>query len=186
PAAYGPEQGYPAEPGYGGPQPPAPRWAPAAPPRRRRPTGLILLLAALAALVLGGVGAGVYLVNRDKPGTATGTPGPSGQPAGGPATGQPTADPGPTGAAPTSSADARFAAKGQCLLNKGDNAKPVMEITGCAPGAYEVLARFDGTKDYAGRCGAGKVPGYQYYYFFDSDLDTLDFVLCLKRRPGGR
>jgi len=57
-----------------------------------------------------------------------------------------------------------------------------MSIAKCAAGTYEVLARFDGTKDYAGKCGGGKVPGYQYYYFFDSDLDTLDFVLCLKKR----
>ena len=89
--------------------------------------------------------------------------------------------PGPTGVADGSSTDARFAKRGKCLVNKGTEQKPLMEIAGCAPGTYQVLERFDGTKDYQEKC-EGKVPGYEFYYFFDSDLDTLDFVLCLKKR----
>jgi hypothetical protein len=42
-----------------------------------------------------------------------------------------------------------------------------------------VLARFDGTIDFKGKCA--KVAGYQYHYYFDSELDVLDFVLCLKK-----
>lgn len=52
------------------------------------------------------------------------------------------------------------------------------------PKTYEVLRRIDGAtsgkKDAEAKCG--KVAGYTDWYFFDSELDTLDFVLCLKRR----
>lgn len=160
------------------PPPPPPVWSqpvPAAPPRRS--TGLFVLVGVVILVLAGGIGFGLYLLGNDDPGKNAGSPtaGPST-----PAADDPTGDPTPSAA--DSSTDARFAAKGQCLVNKGTAKKPVMQITSCAPGTYQVLARFDGTKDYEKKCGNGKVPGYQYYYFFDSDLDTLDFVLCLKKR----
>ena len=47
-----------------------------------------------------------------------------------------------------------------------------------------MLRRIDGAtsgeKDAAAKCA--KVDGYTNWYFFDSELDTLDFVLCLKQR----
>ncbi|WP_375373504.1 hypothetical protein [Micromonospora sp. ATA51] len=47
-----------------------------------------------------------------------------------------------------------------------------------------MLRRFDGAtsgeKDAQAKCA--KVDGYTNWYFFDSELDTLDFVLCLKQR----
>lgn len=47
-----------------------------------------------------------------------------------------------------------------------------------------MVRRFDGPtsgeKDAEAKCA--KVPGYTNWFFFDSELDTLDFVLCLKQR----
>ena len=48
------------------------------------------------------------------------------------------------------------------------------------PGALEVLARFDATSD-TGACA--DVKDYRYHYFFDSELEGLDFVLCMGERP---
>jgi hypothetical protein len=181
---YAADQGYgqqqvPSSPAY--PPVPAPVWSQPVPqpPKRKLSTGLVTLLGVLALLVAGGVGIGLYLLDDDPDDTA----GPT-TPSASASAGAPTTPPaaGPTQTAGGSSTDARFATKGQCLVNKGTAKKPTMQITTCAAGTYEVLARFDGTKDYNARCGGGKVPGYQFYYFFDSDLDTLDFVLCLKKR----
>lgn len=59
-----------------------------------------------------------------------------------------------------------------------------MLISGCGAKTYQVLRRFDGAtsgeKDAQAKCA--KVDGYTNWYFFDSELDTLDFVLCLKQR----
>jgi hypothetical protein len=142
-------------------------------------TGLLVLVAVLTLLVFGGVGVGLYALSGDDPDT---TAAPTGTTAPPEPTSSAAPDAGPTATTAGPATDARFAAKGQCLVNKGNAKKPTMEISKCASGTYEVLARFDGTKDYKTRCGGGKVPGYQYYYFFDSDLDTKDFVLCLKKR----
>jgi hypothetical protein len=172
---YGPrhDSGYVAQPA---PEP-APVWTPPppAPPKRRGSAPLVVTVILLALVVCGGLGVGGYYVlkNRDTP---TGQPT---TPASGDAN---TPKPGSSTGGAGSSTDARYANKGQCLVNKGSKEKPVMQITKCAAGTFEVLARFDGTKDYAGKCGGGKVPGYQFYYFFDSEVDTLDFVLCLKKR----
>jgi hypothetical protein len=182
----------PPDPGYGYAQPPAPApapapgpgpvWSPpAAPARRKSATPLLLTIGVLTLLVLGGVGVGAYVMLSDKD-KASPTAQPT-APGGGQTTdqpsGQPSATPGDTGG---SSTDARFASKGDCLVNKGTNEKPVMQVSKCAKGTFEVLARFDGTKDYAGKCGGGKVPGYQFFYFFDGELDSSDFVLCLRKR----
>ena len=95
------------------------------------------------------------------------------------------AEPAPTAPAPASSADPRFVKVGQCVRNEGPaGGKPKLLITDCAPKTYEVLRRFDGAtsgeRDAEAKCG--KVEGYTNWYFFDSELDTLDFVLCLKQR----
>jgi hypothetical protein len=179
-AEPGQYQGY--DPGYAQPtvqqNAPPPVWsAPTpAPPRRRGPsTGLVVLLTVLALLVFGGVGVGFWLLGGREnaganPGTAT-TASPS------PTVEEPTATPGQTGGSPT---DARFATKGQCLVNRGSNKRPDIQLVPCGKRTFEVLARFDGTADYKTRCNG--VQGYTDHYFYDSEVDSLDFVLCLKRR----
>ncbi|NUR71221.1 MAG: hypothetical protein HOU81_10405 [Hamadaea sp.] len=74
---------------------------------------------------------------------------------------------------------ARFARTGDCLVNEGSEADPVLRLVSCAPGAYAVLARFEGVTDADRVCA--QVAGYEYNYSYDSPLDTeLDFVLCLR------
>ncbi|WP_213451107.1 LppU/SCO3897 family protein [Rhizomonospora bruguierae] len=156
-------------------QPPAaaPEWEQ---PARRGPGGVaVALVVALAVLVLGGGATALYLIAKgggaEVPSVgSTTTPSAGGQSA--PATrGSPQ---------PQSSAEGRFAVKGQCISNDGTDETPRIRIVKCAPGTFEVLARFDGTTDVKGKCSG--VPGYQYHYYFDSQLDALDFVLCMKRR----
>ncbi|MFC0507175.1 LppU/SCO3897 family protein [Micromonospora costi] len=159
------------------------------PPTDRRGRGpLIAVLAVVALLVLAG-GATLYvLLGRDDaaPVAAPTDPGPTE-----PAPGESDPDvadapaPAPSVAAPESSADPRFVKVGQCVRNEGTaGGKPKLLISGCAPNTYEVLRRIDGTtsgeKDAEAKCA--KVQGYTNWYFFDSELDTLDFVLCLKER----
>ncbi|MEU2610745.1 flagellar basal body protein FliL [Micromonospora sp. NPDC007271] len=199
PATY---QGYPAaEPGYGGQppygeptsyggQPPYPEPAPygeptsyaePAPPKRGKGP-LVTVLAVLLVLALGGAGAFWYL-GRDRSTAASGTGAPA-SPATDP-TGQASepADPVTTAPAPASSTDPRFVKAGQCLRNEGGAEKPKLVITECGAKTYQVLRRIDGEtsgrKDAEAKCA--KVDGYTDWYFFDSQLDTLDFVLCLKR-----
>ncbi|WCN84834.1 hypothetical protein PCA76_32350 [Micromonospora sp. LH3U1] len=115
-------------------------------------------------------------------------PAPLAAPSGSAVAGEPSADatePAPSAAAPESSADPRFAKVGQCVRNDGAaDGKPKLLISGCAAKSYEVLSRIDGPtsgeRDAEAKCG--KVQGYTNWYFFDSELDTLDFVLCLKQR----
>lgn len=76
---------------------------------------------------------------------------------------------------------ARFAEQHDCLQNIGTTEQPNMIIVECGPGTLEVLERLEGTTDYH-QCE--KVSEYRYYYFYDSDLgDSLDFVLCMRKRP---
>lgn len=174
PAGPAPYQGYPADPGYGG-QPP---YAEPTPPKR----GKGLLVAALAVLVLLGLGGvGVFwFLGGDEPPPASGTGAPTS------ATTDPSepADPVTTAPAPASSTDPRFVKAGQCVRNEGAADQPKLVISGCGAKTYQVLRRIDGAtsgkKDAETKCA--KVDGYTDWYFFDSELDTLDFVLCLKRR----
>ncbi len=163
------------DPGYGV-QPP---YAEPGPPQR----GKGPLVAALAMLMLLGlVGAGAFwFLGRDEPVPAggAGAPAPAttdpSVPAGGPVTGKPT---------PASSTDSRFVKPGQCLRTEGAADPPKLVITECGDNTYQVLRRIDGAtsgrKDAEAKCA--KVDGYTDWYFFDSELDSLDFVLCLKRR----
>lgn len=76
---------------------------------------------------------------------------------------------------------ARFAQPQDCLLNVGSQDKPDMIMVKCGSGALEVLERIEGTVDFH-RCE--DIPDYRFYYFYDSDLgDSLDFVLCMRKRP---
>jgi hypothetical protein len=77
--------------------------------------------------------------------------------------------------------DVRSAAKGDCVVNEGSEARPDIRMSGCDDAeAFEIVARFDGTADYAARCKG--VPGYTNHYFYDDPVQSQDFVLCLKRR----
>ncbi|MGK5674352.1 LppU/SCO3897 family protein [Micromonospora sp. URMC 106] len=154
--------------------------------RRRGRGPVVAVLVAVAVLALGGGAAVLYLLGQDDEAPLV-TPSASAPAAG---TGVPEASAsGPTSApsapAPESSADPRFVKAGQCVRNDGPaGGKPKLLISDCGPQTYEVLRRIDGAtsgeKDAAAKCA--KVDGYTNWYFFDSELDTLDFVLCLKQR----
>lgn len=153
------------------------------PPQPKQGRGpLIAVLAVLAVLVLGGAATLWYLAGRDDEPAPNAAPTASAAPSAAlPGPGEPV----PTTPAPASSADPRFVKAGQCVRNEGPaGGKPKLLISDCAPKTYEVLRRFDGEtsgeKDAEAKCA--KVTGYTNWYFFDSELDTLDFVLCLKQR----
>ena len=181
-----PQQGPPGDPyagpPYGGGQPP---YAEPTPPKRGKGPLLVVVIV-LAVLLLGGVGA-YWMLGRDEQSPTGGTTAatePAADPTGEAAPPSEPADTTPTTAAPASSTDPRFVKAGQCVANEGGGGQPKLVIADCAPKTYEVLRRIDGAtsgkKDAEAKCG--KVAGYTDWYFFDSELDTLDFVLCLKRR----
>jgi hypothetical protein len=151
-----------------------PMWhqAPAPPPTRRN-TPIIALVVVLGLLILGGLATAGWLVQR------------SGDPQAG-ASREPTpAQSATTGSVPEpqSSEDARFVAKGQCVRNEGSaDDSPDLKIVACASGTYEVLKRVDGrtTGEADAESKCSKVSKYTKWYFYDSELDSLDFVLCLR------
>ncbi|MCW3813877.1 hypothetical protein ONA91_05335 [Micromonospora sp. DR5-3] len=157
-----------------------PPYAEPTPPKRGKGR-LVAVLVVLAVLVLGGAGA-YWVLGRDEPVNHSGT---SASAAADPTAGGGPADPPTTAPAPASSTDSRFVKAGQCVSNEGGNGRqPKLVISECGANTYQVLRRFDGEttgkKDAEAKCA--KVEGYTDWYFFDSELDTLDFVLCLKRR----
>jgi hypothetical protein len=163
--------------GYGTYPGAAPVWQPphAAPvPVRRRNTPIIALVVVLGLLICGGLGTAGWLLQRDHS-----------DPEAGP-TGQATASTATTKGGipePQSSADARFVAKGQCVRNEGSaDDSPDLTIVSCTSGTYEVLKRVDGrtTGEADAESKCSKVAKYTKWYFYDSELDSLDFVLCLK------
>ncbi|WP_230393939.1 LppU/SCO3897 family protein [Plantactinospora alkalitolerans] len=167
--------------------PPAgdPNWstsAPEPPPKGRRGRAFVGIVVALALMVVGGAAIGVYLFEGDQSTPET-------QPTSGPSTGpadQPTASaqPAPTSTAAEPSTDARFVKAGQCVANEGTEDAPSLAITICAPQTFEVLARYNGATTGAtdAKAKCAKVQNYTNFYFFNSELDELDFVLCLRKR----
>jgi hypothetical protein len=182
-STYGgrPEDRY-GQPGYGGAGYPDYGGTEPEPPQRSSTRLIAMIVVVLAVLLVAGVTTGFLVARRDddKPSASPTTP--AAEPSGAAAAGSdPTPGSGRTGTpAPESSAEARFAGPGQCLVNDGTDARPSMRIVACGPDTYQVLARFDGTIDYAGKCAT--VKGYKYHYYFDAELNSLDFVLCLKKR----
>jgi hypothetical protein len=159
-------------PPYGGSAPPA--WGAPPPPRRSRNTPIVALVVVLGLLIVGGLGTAAWLLTRGTRPTAGSGVVPA---ATTPATTANVADPQP-------SEDARFVKKGECVRNEGTAATPAMTIVPCASGTYEVLKRVDGrtTGEADAEAKCSKVPAYTKWYFYDSELDSLDFVLCLKER----
>lgn len=174
PSAMDSSAGYPASPNYGAAAPnaaPAAWGRPPAPPRRRN-APIVALVTVLVLLICGGLGTTAWLLNeRTEPGGQA-DPTPTTSPANDEV----------TNPQPRSSEDARFVAEGQCVRNEGTTQKPAMKIVACASGTFEVLRRVDGRTtgeaDAEDKCS--KVPNYTKWYFYDSQLDSLDFVLCLR------
>lgn len=175
-AGYGSTRQY-EQPGYAM-APNDPVWSQPVPPPPRKGgnRALILVVVALALLVVaGGAAAVIKLGGSDgDPGSALPTSSQGADPSAG------AEQSGDTTPAPENSTDARFVKAGQCVVNEGTEQKPQLKIAECGEDTYEVLARFDGTTDYEARCK--DVEGYQFHYYFDAELNPLDFVLCLKRR----
>ena len=175
-----PEQsgGYHAPQPYGtSPMTPPPAWnRPPPPPPSRRNTPIVALVVVLGLLICGGLGTTAWLLNERDTTGLTGAP--TSAPTTVPATDD-VADP-----QPRSSSDARFVAKGQCVRNEGTADRPEMRILPCASGTYEVLKRVDGrtTGEADAEAKCAKVDKYTKWFFYDSELDSLDFVLCLRER----
>ncbi|RIV36439.1 LppU/SCO3897 family protein [Micromonospora radicis] len=158
---------------------------PEPPTRRKRGRGpMIAVLGAVLVLAVGGTTA-FYLLGQDDQ-TPTPVAAPTDDPAvpaGDPE--EPDEEPAPGAPAANSSTDPRFVQQGQCVRNDAPTGgKAKLVISECGPKAYEVLRRFDGKtsgeRDAESKCA--RVDGYTNWYFYDSELDSLDFVLCLKQR----
>lgn len=148
----------------------APMWGQAPPPPPKRNTPIVALVVTLGVLICIGLGTTAWLLKERSDNKPEATASPSGSAS-------------DTGPVPRGSEDARFNVKeGDCVINDGTDDVPEMKATGCTSGTYQVLARFDGKttgeKDAESKCA--DVPGYTKWYFYDSPLDDLDFVLCLK------
>ncbi|MGK5679864.1 LppU/SCO3897 family protein [Actinoplanes sp. URMC 104] len=147
-----------------------PSWDQPAPAPPRRNTAIVALVVTLGLLIVAGLGTTAWLLNERRDNKTQAQPTASAT--------VPVAGPAPVG-----SEDARFnVKKGDCVVNEGTDEEPNMRATACTSGAYEVLARIvgktSGEKDAERKCG--KVTGYTKWFFYDSPLDDLDFVLCLK------
>ncbi|GAB1643923.1 hypothetical protein [Krasilnikovia sp. MM14-A1259] len=145
----------------------------AGPQPRRRNGPIVAVVVVLAVLICGGLATTAWLISKD-----TGNKHKTG------ALNTPSAAATGVGAEPRSSEDARFVAKGQCVRNDGTPAAPDMKITPCASGTFEVLKRVDGrtTGEADAEAKCSRVPHYTKWYFYDSELDSLDFVLCLREK----
>jgi hypothetical protein len=146
------------------------QWTPAPKPRN---TPIIALVIVLTVLILGGLGTTAWLLLHRDNTKAGGTAAP-------PAAATTAAN----APDPQPSEDARFVKKGECVRNEGSAQTPAMTIVPCASGTYQVLKRVDGRTtgeaDAESKCSS--VPSYTKWYFYDSELDSLDFVLCLRER----
>jgi hypothetical protein len=152
-----------------------PAWGPATPPPSKRNTPIVALVVTLGVLICIGLGTTAWLwKNRNDT-----------NPAAGVSPSDAAANPGPV---PRGSEDARFnVKKGDCVVNEGSDFAPEMKATACVSGTFQVLERINGKttgeKDAEAKCS--KVAGYTKWYFYDSDLDDLDFVLCLREHKAG-
>ncbi|MFI5936157.1 hypothetical protein [Actinoplanes sp. NPDC051494] len=155
---------------------PPPVWQhPPEPPVRKRTNGpIVAIVVVLVLLICGGLGTTAWLVRQpdSAAGERAGVPAPSS-----------TATQDVAAPETQPSQDARFVSKGQCVRNEGHaDDSPQLTVVECTDGTYEVLKRVDGRTtgeaDAEGKCS--KVANYTKWYFYDSELDSLDFVLCLR------
>jgi hypothetical protein len=138
-------------------------------PPARRGFAVGATVAVLSVLIGGGLATAAWFVLGDREDPA-------------PVTAVTATTPAAHGPRPQTSADARFAAKGQCVRNEGSNAEPKLRIVVCTANTYEILKRIDGRatgdKDAIKKCGS--VPNYTKWYYYDTEYDDVDFVLCLR------
>ena len=152
-----------------------------APPERSSTRLIATIVAVLAVLVVGGVVTAFVVTNQEEKPSAAPSADPANQ--GGGADGG-TERPRPERA--DRHAGARVVGRGQVrgqgsVRGQRRHGRQAQDADrGLRPRHLPGTARFDGTTDYATECG--KVKGYQFHYFFDSELNALDFVLCLKQR----
>jgi hypothetical protein len=156
--------------------PPPPVWhQPAVPPPRKRTNGPILaVVIVLGLLICGGLGTTAWLVRRSDA-TEARTTGDTSAPS---RSATQVAAP-----EPQNSENARFVAKGECVRNEGNaDDSPELKIVPCISGTFQVLKRVDGrtTGEADAESKCSKVDKYTKWYFYDSELDSLDFVLCLR------
>lgn len=138
----------------------------------KRNTPIVAVVVVLGLLIVAGLGAIGWLVKDRVDHRAKGSP----QPTASATTNAPATVPG--------SEDARFATAGQCVQNLGTDDQPDMRKSVCTSGTYRVLkvirGKTGGAKDAESKCS--KVPGYTNWFYYDSDLDDLDLVLCLRKQ----
>jgi len=155
---------------FGHTPPPSDPFPPAwGPPKRNSP--IVALVVVLGLLIVAGLGTIGWLVKERMDAKAATRPTPAVSTAtSAPATTQGTED-------------ARFATVGQCVQNLGTDDQPDMRRSVCTTGTYRVLkvvkGRSSGAKDAESKCS--RVVGYTNWFYYDSDLDELDLVLCLKK-----
>ncbi|HEX6968874.1 MAG TPA: hypothetical protein VF174_08725 [Micromonosporaceae bacterium] len=137
---------------------------------------VIGIIVVLAALVVAGGAVTLYLLRQQD--TLGAEPN-------GPRTPTPGVDASVTAESPATaepSKNVRFVEVGQCVRNDGTQERPELVVAACAPKTYEVLARIDGAT--TGKADAQRkcapVAGYTDWFYHDTALDELDFVLCLK------
>jgi hypothetical protein len=143
-------------------------------PDQRSSAGSVALVVVLSVVVVlfacGGTGLGLYLINGHHGGAAVAASAPSPS-----ASGRATGSPKPT----SSPLNPAAVVTGECVANDGTEDIPKLRLTACAPGAFLVIGRFDGTDD-VHKCDG--VAGATHNFFYRTDPATLSFVLCLKRQ----
>jgi hypothetical protein len=138
----------------------------------RRNTPIVAIVVVLGLLIVAGLGAIGWLVKDKLDAKSASHPQPSAS-----ASSRPPAT-------VQGSEDARFATVGQCVQNLSTPDQPEMRKSVCATGTYRVLkvvkGKTSGEKDAQAKCS--DVTGYTNWFYYKSDLDELDVVLCLKKQ----
>jgi hypothetical protein len=148
-----------------------------APPKPKRGGRVALIVTLVVLLVLcpclGLAGWAVWKSGDDDKPAAPATTAPAVP------TDEPTAAPTSAEPSPTETADDAFA-KGDCVVNDGTDSDAKLRKVKCGPNTYQVLLRIPGTSD-GDRCKKA-APTATANYVNDGPLDSLDYVLCLKKR----
>jgi hypothetical protein len=152
------------------------------PPPRRRSGLIVAIIVVVALLLIGGGATALWLLKRT-PAAPTAQQTPAATPAasapGGSAAGGTSTPPSTRATTPGPNTDTRNAQTGDCLVNRGSETAPDMRKVACGTNTYEVLKRIDGTADKS-KCDG--TPNLTDWYYYDNSNNTLDFVLCLRKR----